>query len=254
VTSFGKSGTSQKTITAEICRVPPITVPGALYVEASTTIHGSSTSILGVDPVTGLDPCGGGAGMPGIASTMGSGTISYNGNPLVNGAGNPSGVPPDAVFNQTNMDIQQMINDLKSNANFKYVTSATQTENNWGTPVLPGGDPSKPSTCLVHNVVYYNTNNTSVKFAGGTSGCGILIVDGDLELNGGFQWNGIVIASGSITFSGGGNKNVTGGVLSGGHVDADLIGGNANIIYCSSAVNDQTQYSPLKKLSWQEVM
>jgi len=60
--------------------------------------------------------------------------------------------------------------------------------------------------------------------------------------------------AGSITYTGGGDKNVTGAVLAGGSLDADLVGGNANIVYCSSAINNLTANRPLKKLSWEESM
>jgi len=262
VTSLGKSVTSQKKLTVEICHVPPISVPGALYVEATTTIKGTSTHVLGVDPVTGVDPCGG-PGKHGIVSASLPGTVHYDGNPVINGTGNPTGVPPDAVFNQPNMDIQAMIDSLKGSANFSYnVTSTTQTTSsipgagdNWGTPVA-GATQSSPSTCTVPttvpNIVYYNTNNTYIRLSGGTQGCGILIVDGDLDVSGGFQWNGVVIVSGSVIFTGGGGKNITGGLLAGSDVDADIVGGDANIIYCSDAINNQTVNSPLRKLSWKE--
>ena len=97
-------------------------------------------------------------------------------------------------------------------------------------------------------------NGNTIKLSGGTSGCGLLIVDGDLDLNGSFSWNGMVIVNGSITYTGGGNKNITGGVLSGGSLDADLVGGNANIVYCSSAISNLTENRPSKILSWKENM
>lgn len=59
--------------------------------------------------------------------------------------------------------------------------------------------------------------------------------------------------TGSISFSGGGEKNVTGAILSGGMVSADVVGGNANIVYCSQAVNNQTNYLPLVVLRWAEI-
>ncbi|MFH1305523.1 MAG: hypothetical protein ABIH74_03900, partial [Candidatus Omnitrophota bacterium] len=86
----------------------------------------------------------------------------------------------------------------------------------------------------------------------GATGGGLLLVEGDLMLHGDFSWYGVVIATGSITFTGGGNKNVTGAMLSGGSTDADLVGGNANIVYCSSAVQNQTENQPLQVLSWKD--
>ena len=77
-------------------------------------------------------------------------------------------------------------------------------------------------------------------------------MDGDLDINGGFQWYGIVLVTGSVVFHGGGEKNVTGGILAGGSVSADVVGGNASIVYCSQAGN-QTLYLPLITLRWAEL-
>jgi len=79
------------------------------------------------------------------------------------------------------------------------------------------------------------------------------MVEGDLAVHGGFSWYGVVLVTGSITFTGGGGKNVTGAMLAGGTVSADLVGGDANIVYCSGAVNNQTQYVPLITLRWVEL-
>jgi hypothetical protein len=62
----------------------------------------------------------------------------------------------------------------------------------------------------------------------------------------------VVIAIGSITFTGGGNKNVTGAMLAGRSADADLMGGNANIVYCSSAVQNQMENQHTQVLNWKD--
>jgi hypothetical protein len=160
--------------------------------------------------------------------------------------------PWDVVGGGTNMDIPSIIGDWKSSANYQYsVSGDTQNGMNWGTPTM-GASLQNPSSCSTANVVYYNTNNTDIKLAGGTSGCGLLLVDGDLEVNGGFSWYGMVIVSGSVRYLGGGDKNITGAVLVGGSLDADLVGGNANIVYCGSAINNMSENQPLRRLSWKE--
>ncbi len=248
ITSYGTSGASVKTIVAEVTRVPPITVTAGLYVEASTTISGTSTNIIG------SDACGSGD-KPGIVTTGTADSITANGNPIIAG-------DPPIVYSGTNLDIQSMVDSVKTSNDFSYdVEGDTHTAESvpgpgdgWGT-LTAGATQQDPSSCSTSNIVYYNTNGTDVKLSGGTSGCGILLVEGDLEISGGFTWYGIVVATGSIRFTGGGDKNVTGAILSGASLDAEVettIAGNANIIYCSSAVEDQTQNAPLKKLSWRE--
>jgi len=58
--------------------------------------------------------------------------------------------------------------------------------------------------------------------------------------------------SGDVTYTGGGQKNITGGIMSGGLGDVNDIGGNAVILYSSAAINYQTTHSPLITLKWEE--
>lgn len=252
VTSYGAASGSSKTIEVEMARTPPIPVPGALYVKASTTIQGTSTHIIG------SDQCGG-ADKPGIVTTLATSTVSMSGNPIIKGSTSPTGTPPSIVSNPgagTGMDVQAIIDGLKGSANYQYnVAGATHSGMNWGTPT-PGATQDNPSTCSARNIVYYNTSNganlTDITLSGGSMGCGILLVEGDLDASGDFSWNGIVIVSGSVRITGGGNKNITGGIIAGGSADADLIGGNISVVYCSSVVNNQTENQPLRNLSWLE--
>jgi PilX N-terminal len=243
VSSSGYTGNSYQTVEAEMAKTPPITVPSPLYVKADAKIQGSSTDIIGTDMCGGSDK-------PGVITTKDPGLIDISGGPNITGVG---GTTPNITYNGINLDIDSMVNSLKKLANFSYnVTSATHTGMNWGSPTL-GGTLESPSTCSVHNIVYYNTNGTDIKLAGGSSGCGVLLVEGDLDVNGGFSWHGVILATGSVKYTGGGSKQVTGGMLSGGTVDADMVGGNANIVFCSSAVKNQTESLPVRLLSWRDL-
>lgn len=244
ITSEGytKDG-ADKPVQIEATRVPPITAPAALYTKANTTIQGTSTYVLGADAY-GNDPCGG-AGVPGIITMA---EVNQNGNPTIQGS-------PASIEDHSgkNIDIQGMINQFKGAANYSYnVFGQTLTGMNWGSPT-PGATLQDPTSCSEHNIVYFNTNGTYVTLRGGGSGCGLLLVEGDLHVEGGFQWYGAVLATGTITFTGGGGKNVTGAVLAGHDVSADLLGGDANLIYCGAAVDNQTNHRPLLVLRWVEM-
>jgi Tfp pilus assembly protein PilX len=252
------SGGSVKVIQVEVTRPLPVPVPAALYVEAATTIQGTSTH------VNGTDQCGG-ASKPGIVTTLATSTVGTSGNPVIKGSTSPTGTPLSVVSNPAgNLDVQAMIDSLKGDADYKYglpntsVAGATHSGMTWGTPTPNTLGQDYPSTCSEHHIVYYNTSNgtnlTDIKLSGGSQGCGILLVEGDLEAQGGFNWNGIVIVSGSVRITGGGNKNITGGIVVGGSADADLVGGNVSVVYCSTAVNSQTENNPLRNLSWMEQM
>ncbi|MCX5916360.1 MAG: hypothetical protein NTX30_06720, partial [Deltaproteobacteria bacterium] len=223
----------------EAAQVPDITAPAALYTKAHTTIQGTSTNVMG------MDHCGS-SHVPGVLTMEDVGT---NGKPTITGT-NPSAI---VEHSPKNIDIQATIDRFKKSLSHSYnVNSATLTGMTWGTPVA-GPSQQDATSCTERKIVYFNTNSTYVKLNAQTSGCGILMVEGDLAVHGGFTWYGVVLVTGSITFTGGGGKNVTGSMLAGGTVSADLVGGDANIIYCSSAVGNQTQYMPLITLRWVEL-
>jgi Tfp pilus assembly protein PilX len=241
ITSEGHTSTgATKSVRIEAVQAPPIAAPAALYTKEVTTIQGTSTNVLG------MDGCGS-ANVPGIISMA---MVSQNGNPMVTGFPQPIF---DKDFLGLHLNIENPIDKFKKEANYPYnVTSATYTGYHWGNPT-PGSTQQCATSCSEHNVVYFDTNNTYVKLAGGTSGCGMLLVKGDLEVHGGFQWYGIILVTGSITFTGGGGKNVTGAILAGGTGAVDLVGGDANIVYCSEAIKHQTDYMPLVTLRWAEI-
>jgi len=239
ITSEGyDSNGASKPLRIEAAQVPDITAPAALYTKAHTTIQGTSTWVMG------MDHCGS-SHVPGVLTMADVGT---NGNPHVTGS-------PSAIVEHSpkNIDIQAMMGRFKKSITNSYnVNSATLTGMTWGTPVA-GPSQQDATNCTERNIVHFNTNSTYVKLNAQTSGCGILMVEGDLAVHGGFTWYGVVLVTGSITFTGGGGKNVTGAMLAGGTVSADLVGGDANIVYCSSAVGNQTQYMPLITLRWVEL-
>jgi hypothetical protein len=174
--------------------------------------------------------------------------VRLNGFPLITGS--PSAI---VEFSPVNIDLQHLLNQFKRRANHQYnVNSATLPGMDWGSPV-PGATQHAPSDCSLHNIVYFNTNDTYVKLTAGSQGCGVLLVEGDLSIHGGFQWFGVILVTGSITFTGSGVKKVTGAVMAGGRVSAGLVSGEANIVFCRRAVHDQTSYLPLVTLRWVEL-
>jgi hypothetical protein len=233
---YSANGAS-KPIRAEVAPVPKITVPAALYTKTNTVIQGTSTYVIG------LDKCGS-DNLPGIISMS---TVTQNGLPHIDGS------TPIIANSSQNIDIQYMINQFKGKNTYSYnVNSATLTGMNWGSPT-PGATPQDATNCDDHNVVYFNTNSTFVRLMGGSSGCGLLLVEGDLHVIGAFQWYGVILVTGSVVFSGGGEKNVSGAMLAVASVSADLVSGDANLLYCSEAITKQTSYLPLKVLRWAEI-
>jgi len=250
ISSSGTASGASRTIEAEATRFPPITAPAALYVEASATVQGN-TSIIGTDGC-GLSD------VPGVATTQAPGSVAIHGNPLVAGA---DGSLPNVSYDALDLDVQSMVDSLKGFADYSYAaggethtgTTTPGPGDDWGTPT-PGATLQDPSSCSQTNIVHYDTGGTDISLTGGVTGCGVLLVEGDLEIHGNFSWYGVIVITGSVIYTGGGNKNVTGAMIAGGSADGDIIGGNSNLIYCSSAITDQTEGRPLKILSWKENM
>jgi len=251
VSSSGSFAGATRTVEVEASRMPPITAPAALYVEATTTVQGNTN-------IFGTDGCGT-SDLPGIVTKEPPGSVVIHGaSALIAGA---DGTLPNVTYSAADMDVQTMLDSFSGFADYTYdVTSETHTGSTtpgpgqgWGTP-LPGMTLQDPSSCSDSTIVHYDTNGTDIRLSGGVTGCGVLLVEGDLEIHGDFNWYGIIIATGSVMYTGGGNRNVTGTLIAGGSADGDIIGGNSNIIYCSSAVTDQTEGRALKLLSWKEDM
>lgn len=227
VTSLGRSGASQKTIVMEICRVPLPNIQSAVYVEANTEIKGNAT-------VSGSDACGEGS-LPAIVAPSEDIQITTQGSADVEGE------DPPIRYDGTDMDIETMIDKFKylafSDHKYDYTYDVTMTS--WNLPS--------------NEVFYFNMHGNDLKITAQVTGSGILLVEGDLELAGGFIWDGIVIVTDSVRFTGGGTIN--GALIAGNHVDADVeitITGNPGIYYCSSAIEDATKNRKLMKLSWKE--
>jgi Tfp pilus assembly protein PilX len=216
--------------------------PAAVYAKDNVTIQGTSTY------VQGRDQCGPGDGSTDVYGVLSKNNVAENGNPFIDGS--PSRVEKNSPVE---IPIQELVDQFKLHANYTYnVVAQTMSGMNWGSPT-PGATPESAMSCNTQKIVYINTSSTFVQLTGMSQGCGLLLVDGDLSIQGGFHWYGVILVTGSISFTGGAEKNVTGAVLAGSSASADLVGGNASVPYCSKAVYDNSHYLPLKILRWVEL-
>ena len=108
--------------------------------------------------------------------------------------------------------------------------------------------------CQGYFPIVHGTAGTT-KFAAGSRGQGTLLIDGDLDLSGGFEWVGLVIVRGKLKFSGNGNK-ITGAVLAEGATvsSSGAVSGDVSISYSAcaieKAVGGATLGRPLGQRSW----
>lgn len=248
IKSAGYNADSHTIFETEVTKIPAITVPAPLYIEESSSIAGSFN-------IAGADSCGS-ADKPGVVSSQSSGSLALYFSPQITGSGETA---PDIVYDGENMDVGAIVDAFKDMADFSYeaggVAHTTTTTpgpgDDWGTPE-PGATPTDPSSCAENNIVHYDTDGSYIVLRNGVSGCGILLVEGDLVLAYDFSWHGAIIVTGSVLFVDEGYRHITGALIAGGAVDGNFYGGSSNIVYCSSAITEQTENRPLKVLTWKE--
>lgn len=124
---------------------------------------------------------------------------------------------------------------------------------NWGAPVHT----SPANACQNYFPIIYAKGSTSTLKLTGNKGQGILLVDGDLEISGGFEFYGPVIVRGRIKSTGTGGK-LNGGVMAANvDLEQNTVLGDAMITYSSCAVEKAIAGSAnprrLVQRAWTEV-
>ena len=121
---------------------------------------------------------------------------------------------------------------------------------NWGNPLDPNGACGNYFP-IIHAAAPF------LRIQSGGIGQGILLVDGDFDLRGGFVFHGIVIVQGNFETQGSGNR-ILGGVMAS-NVDFELqsLSGTSVVSYSSCAVErailnnkNLTRARPLGQRSW----
>lgn len=192
-----------------------VTSGGNVQVGGNAVIDGRNTT------PTGWSGCAAAPDMTGISS---SGNISTQGNPTI--YGNPPQVQNNSAI--TSSTFSSPFDQLKQTANKTFVggqgqgnyvtfpgltpvgtsTTCDRTSTyNWGEPLRSG---TYIAGCINYAPIVLINGNAS--FPSGGRGQGILLVDGDLAIAGGFQWVGLVIATGQVK-TGNGTSNVTGAIM-----------------------------------------
>lgn len=142
------------------------------------------------------------------------------------------------------------------NSDIEPIGTATTCDNtlltNWGEPFRPG----TVAGCYGrYPIIYFSS---SVKLNGNGYGQGILLVNGDLEINGKFEFYGLVIVRDDIR-KGNGTANIRGSVYAANTVLADpsFIAGNQDVVYSRCAVESALAGSAIlvrvKERHWAQV-
>ncbi|HLW51888.1 MAG TPA: hypothetical protein VKW06_03505 [Candidatus Angelobacter sp.] len=289
---------SRRMTQMEVAYTPPMTVPGTISTEAPVTLQGSyqiqsddnCSCSCTTDPKTGLSTCTARAGFAQCYNqahpiyTAGSINVNGNSGSVISNWGTSAVTaslqnqpwPPPGI-----KDVNTLINMFESGAknttgqpwnytcsgtpNFTstpavYANCGTQTSQQFGTfpPNLISSNGADNSGA----VQQYTYVPGSVKLTSASNGAGVLIIDGDLEINGGLDFYGLLLVRGKVSFTGGGSQavNLYGSILAGEDVSAtdqsmsDSFGGSINFKYDRCALNFSTPPGPPKMLATHEVM
>ncbi|MCF6154295.1 MAG: hypothetical protein E3K36_03380 [Candidatus Brocadia sp.] len=222
ITAYGYSGSSLNKIEIEVVCYPGPPIFAPFYSKGGVTINGSSGKFYGTDT------CSVNSSLPPIytnGSMGGGGNPTYTGNP-------PSPVESGTLV----INVEEYIQVMKDNA------TITITEDQSGTNY---GDASNFVTCYA-NMAELKLNNVT--------GFGILLVEGDLELGGNFNWNGLILVTGKIKMNGGGTGIIiSGAIFSGDSSQTDSTNGQVTVKYDSCEIENALINQPLKVIKWREI-
>lgn len=226
ITAYGADGTSIQIIEVEVIAPPPPLINSALYAKGNVTGNGSSLS------VDGDDNCGSAASLPPVY-TLAPSSTTLNGTPIMGGS------PAAPTNGPSSVDIAGYINSLKGSAGVTILSDQNGINYGTGTSFV---------TCYSDTS---NPNNVNGLTLQNVTGYGVLLVDGDLTLGGGFNWNGVILCSGVLTFNGGGaGVNIQGAVLAEQTVS---INGGLDIRYDSCMIDDAFNTQGRKVISWRQI-
>jgi len=242
---------------------PTIGVNAAVTVQDPITFNGNSLDVTGINSVppgwtaadcpTGYPDAGNTDDLVGVRSST---TTGANASDLNNIFGYPAKVVAnDPTITSATFEnfLDYTFATLASQPGVKVLPNTTPyngvgpVADNTQTPavcdktvLLNLGEPTRPAVvaqCTGYFPVVHGTGS-QLKFAAGTRGQGIILVDGDFEIAGGFEWSGLIIVRGQMKITGTGNK-INGAILTEGVnvATAGSIAGNAAVSYSRCAID-----------------
>jgi hypothetical protein len=240
----------RKMVQAEVVGTPPLVPAGGVGTAGSATLTGLSASSYTSPNLTlnGNDYCGGPKNVPGIAAGS---TIITSGLNNILPAG--SAVQNLLPFPQTAASIIQGLVPQAVPilyADPAHVTLAPGGGSLVGTNVVLGQLPGQPA------VVYADR---SLAISGSAStGYGILLVNGNLSITGGFNYQGVIVSNGTVTLTlnSTGSIRILGSLISSGNLSINSSASprtSLSLTYDSCVVADTFQSLPLGVRSFKEL-
>jgi len=245
---------------------PPgaLTTRGNVEVKGTAGIDGTNQTPTGWGPYCTTVPTNDAAGVV----TDAGGTVTTQGSATVDG--NPPSVQDPTIVDETFTDFGNLTwTDLTTLAQIegKDITTGLGNNINNTYPQLDGGgncdevpldnwgDITPTNPCGAYFPLIYHGGSPSIQ--SNAFGQGILLVEGDLHIQGGYTFHGIIITQGAFT-TGAGGATIMGAVLAGNDLVLDQTAtGGAQIIYSRCAVRravlnnaNLSRARPLATRSW----
>lgn len=242
ITASGRRGNASKTLEAEAVRFPIIAAKGPLWLGGPMTFNGNAFLIDGhdhestapYDTIAGADPA------PAIL-TKGPVTDAGIGSGQ---ADNIYGEGGDGSVQHSNFtyDFNQIQTTLAGMADYTFTGPVS-----WGNSTPPYGSLTDPKVIVV---------NGNLTIDGSWTGGGILFVNGNLAMGGGCMFKGITVCTGDVTLSGGGPADVArilGAIIyQGTMVNASKTAGSARVWYSTEAINSALNVNRYTLAWWRE--
>lgn len=249
-------GTLVRLLSASISVNAGLTALGDVLVSGNSTVSGNDAT-----PSAWTSA---GVSCPPTTNVTGvryNGTLSKKGSSVINGAPastlDPS-LNASNIFGATNFAALKALRTLTITGNVSGLAPAVTGSpakcdiavlSNWGAPTAP------TSPCFNYFPIVYHYGDLSVSGSG--SGQGILLVEGNLQIQGRIDFYGPVIVTGGVDVRGTGSDDVKfyGGILAQNvTLDDSRLTGNATVNYSSCAIKRALQGSavptPLDERSW----
>jgi len=242
VISTGHAGSDSRQIVAEFIQKPvQVNAMGAMVANVGIDFLGNSDvcgynhSINTPIGTKGRGPCLGyelGYGdLPGAWSggaITSSGSATQNGNPPTVGVQTGFYAGPWSVFNMTQSEFYTWV----------------------GPPQWPGADPPVGITYVDNNSIAQDAS-ANMAYHGG-DGEGLLYVDGDMTINGNFNFKGLIYCEGNLQING--TCWILGGLVVKGSTTVKIANGNCTILYSKDAIEQTiSQYGgQFVNISWRE--
>lgn len=240
-----------------------ITTKGSVKIGGSTSISGTDTSFSGWNcPPAGASVAG--AVVPSLSNLSSGGSCGASfscikGSPLVSIS--TAAMDTNTYFYYGGLTWADLVGmaDKQVSGTLTGVgpmvtggSCATSNNKNWGDPTRA----ATPGACETYFPIIYAPGDLTVN---GNMGQGVLLVGGNLSIQGGFTFYGPVISRGTVKLTGTGN-HINGSVLAANVVDSttsSTVSGNSAIQYssCANMTALQRTAMPVKapKRSWAEM-